>query len=64
MLTGKYISPYSQLRGCLRYDRNIRRPQDLKVMLDENGLEISYPSAYALFHYQPMRITIKGSDSF
>lgn len=40
-------------------DRNIRRPQDLRDMLEENGLEISYPSAYALYHYQPMRVTIK-----
>ncbi|HAM49529.1 MAG TPA: hypothetical protein DCP92_02085 [Nitrospiraceae bacterium] len=43
----------------LLYDRNIRRPQDFRDMLVEHGLEMSYPACYALFHEQPVRVTMK-----
>lgn len=52
------IEIYWNLKKLL-YDRNIRRPQDFNVMLKENGLEISYPSSYALMNHQPVRVTMK-----
>lgn len=43
----------------LLFDRNIRRPQDFKDMLKEHGLEMSYAACHALFHEQPVRVTMK-----
>lgn len=43
----------------LLHERNVRRPQDFRDMLKEHGVEMSYAACYALFHEQPVRVTMK-----
>ena len=49
---------YWNLKALL-LESNIKRPQDFKDKLFEYGLNLSYPSCYALMHEQPIRVAMK-----